>query len=163
MKSLPNLLSLLRMVGSGSLLICDVTGSAFWVIFCLCGISDMADGWLARRLHATTKTGALLDSLADICFVACCAWRLLPFLKLPLWLWIWAAVIVVIKMVNQVSALVKHGKCCFPHTIANKVTGLLLFLAVPLTFWSNVPITIVAVVATIAAIHEGQVLKKNLK
>ena len=33
-------------------------------------VSDMADGDLARKLHAESKTGAVLDSMADLCFVA---------------------------------------------------------------------------------------------
>ena len=95
-----------------------------------------------------------MDSLADICFVACCAWQLLPVLELPLWLWIWGGVIVVIKVVNQITALVKHGRCHFPHTIANKATGFMLFIAVPMTFHSIIPITVVAACATFAAIQE---------
>ena len=51
--------------------LCDVTGVVFWIIYALCGLSDIADGWLARKLKYVTKTGALLDSVADICFVAC--------------------------------------------------------------------------------------------
>lgn len=151
----PNIITLLRMAGSLGLLLCDVTGAAFWIIYVLCGISDIADGWLARKLNCVTRTGALLDSLADICFVACCAWQLLPILELPQWLWLWAGVIVVIKVVNQLSALVMHGRCSFPHTLANKVTGFLLFIAVPMTFVSIIPISIVAAVATFAAIQEG--------
>ena len=54
MTQLPNVITLLRIAGSLG----------------LCGISDIADGWLARRLKCVTKKGALLDSLADICFVA---------------------------------------------------------------------------------------------
>ena len=69
----PNIITLLRMAGSFGLLLCDVTGAAFWIIYALCGISDIVDGWLARKLNCVTRTGALLDSLADICFVACCA------------------------------------------------------------------------------------------
>ena len=126
MTQLPNIITLFRIAGSLSLLLCDVTNVAYWLIYALCGISDIVDGWLARRLKCVTKTGALLDSLADICFVACCAWRLLPILELPRWLWLWAGVIVVIKVVNQLSALVMHGRCSFPHTLANKVTGFLL-------------------------------------
>ena len=151
----PNIITLLRMAGSLGLLLCDVTGVAFWIIYALCGISDIVDGWLARKLNCVTRTGALLDSLADICFVACCAWRLLPILELPQWLWLWAGVIVVIKVVNQLSALVMHGRCSFPHTLANKVTGFLLFIAVPMTFVSIIPISIVAAIATFAAIQEG--------
>ena len=161
MKQLPNIITLLRIAGSLGLLLCDVMGVVFWLIYGLCGISDIADGWLARKLKCVTKTGALLDSLADICFVTCCAWKLLPILELPQWLWLWAGVIVVIKNVNQLSVLVMYGRCCFPHTTASKVTGFLLFIAVPMTVWSTIPLAIVAAFATFAAIHEGYFIRTN--
>jgi len=160
MKCLPNILSSLRMVGAVALLPCNVSSSTFWVLYIVCGISDIADGWLARKLKCVSKKGAFLDSLADICFVACCACRILPILELPQWLWLWAGVIVAMKVVNQLSALMRYGHCSFPHTIANKVTGFLLFIAVPLTFVSIIPISVVAAVATFAAIHEGCVLAR---
>ena len=185
MKHLPNALSVLRIAGSIGLLFCDVTRWLFWVLYALSGISDMIDGWLARRLKCVTKTGAWLDSLADICFVACCAWKLLPVLELPQWLWLWAGVIVAIKVVNQLSALVMYGRCSFPHTTANKATGFLLFVALPMMlawplsvaawpssgepgwlsllcpFWYIILIVIVASVATFAAIHEGYYIRTN--
>ena len=160
MKHLPNILSSLRMVGAVALLLCDVVGTTFWVLYMLCGISDIVDGWLARKLKCVTRTGALLDSLADFCFVACLCPLLLPILELPQWLWLWAGVIVAIKVVNQLSALVMYGRCCFPHTLANKWAGFLLFIAVPMAFWSIVPITIVASIATFAAVQEGCVLAR---
>ena len=159
MKHLPNVISVLRIAGSIGLLFCDVTRWPFWVFYALCGISDMVDGWLARKLHAETKAGAIMDSVADIVFVACCTIRLLPALEIPAWLWIWAGVIVFIKMVNQVSALVVRKRFCFPHTWANKLTGFLLFLAVPTMFWSVIPIAIVAAVATFAAVQEGHFIR----
>ena len=162
MKRIPNILSAFRILGAISLLFCTPAGTAFWVIYGLCGVSDMADGYLARRLHAEGKTGAMLDSVADICFVACCAIRLLPVLQIPTWLWIWTGVIVLIKLVNQISALAVHKRLCFPHTLANKLTGLLLFLSVPSAFWSVVPIAIVAGVATFAAIQEGHFIRLRL-
>ena len=158
---LPNIITILRIAGSLGMFLCDVTGVAFWIIYGLCGLSDIADGWLARKLKCVTKRGALLDSVADICFVACCAWKLLPILELPQWLWLWAGVIAAIKVVNQFSTLVMYGHCCFPHTLANKVTGFLLFITVPMTFWSITPISIVAAVATFAAIHEDHYLRMN--
>ena len=161
MKHLPNILSSLRMVGAVALLPCDVVGTTFWVLYMLCGISDIVDGWLARKLKCVTRTGALLDSLADFCFVACLCPLLLPILKLPQWLWLWAGVIFSIKVANQLSALVMYGRCCFPHTLANKWAGLLLFIAVPMTFWSIAPISIAAIVATFAAIQEGHFIRRN--
>jgi CDP-diacylglycerol--glycerol-3-phosphate 3-phosphatidyltransferase len=173
MTHLPNIITLLRIIGSISLLLCDVTGVAFWIIYGFCGVSDIADGWLARKLKCVTRTGALLDSLADICFVACCAWKLLPILdsalplclskELPQWLWLWAGVIVVIKVVNQLSALVMYRHCYFPHTAANKATGFLLFIAVPMTFYTVIPIAIVAAIATFAAIHEHYIITNMIK
>ena len=80
-------------------------------------------------------------------------------LDIPTWLWIWAGVIVFIKIVNQISALVVCKRFCFPHTIANKLTGLLLFLAVPTMFWSVIPIAIVAAIATFAAVQEGHIIR----
>ena len=159
MKRLPNVISVLRIAGSISLLFCDVKGWPFWSLYVLCGLSDILDGWLARRLHAESKTGAILDSVSDIVFVACCAIRLLPVLEIPAWLWIWAGVIVIIKIVNQISALVVFKRFCFLHTVANKLTGLLLFLTVPTMSWSMIPISIVAALATFAAVQEGHFIR----
>ena len=150
---------MLRIAGSIGLLFCEVTGWPFWVLYALCGISDMVDGSLARRLHAESKTGVVLDSVADIIFVVCCAARLVPVVEIPVWLWIWAGVIVLFKIVNQVSALVVCRRFCFVHTWANKLTGLLLFLMVPTVFWSVIPIAIVAAIATFAAAQEGHVIR----
>ena len=162
MKHLPNILSSFRIVGAVALLQNNVSSIPFWVFYIVCGISDIADGWLARKLKCVSKTGALLDSVADICFVPCCAWKLLPILELPQWLWLWAGVIVVIKVVNQIIALMMYGCFQFPHTLANKATGFLLFIAVPMTFYTVIPITIVAAIATFAAIHEGHFIRTNI-
>lgn len=161
MKLFPNILTVSRMLGSVCILFFDMTGMSFWAIYFVCGLGDMVDGWLARRLDAVTKAGAILDSMADLCFVVCCGWQLLPILKLPPWLWIWAGAIAMIKVLNQVSAFVMFGKCCFPHTVANKATGFLLFVTIPMTlvFESIVPVVMAAVVATFAAVQEGRCIR----
>ena len=159
MKRLPNVISVLRVAGSIGLLFCDVAGWMFWALYALCGISDMVDGWLARRLHAESNTGAFLDSVSDILFVACCAIRLSPVLVIPTWLWIGAGIIVTIKIINQVSAVAVFKRFCFPHTWANKLTGFLLFLTVPTMFWSMIPISIVAAISTFAAVQEGHYIR----
>mgnify|MGYP003390328318 FL=1 len=161
MKHLPNLITVLRFLGALSLLLSDVGCVAFWVIYFACGLSDMADGFLARKLHCESTTGALLDSLADLAFVVGCGIKLIPVLAFPNWLWIWGAAIVLIKLINQVSSLVMYRKCVLLHTIANKATGLMLFVGVPLTLFleSIVPMVIIAVVATFAAVQEGHLIR----
>ena len=161
MKSLPNAISALRFLGAVCFLFFGVESCAFWVIYFVCGLSDMADGYLARKLGCESQVGAMLDSLADLVFVICCCFKLIPALAFPKWLWIWGGVIVATKIINQISALVMYKKCIFPHTIANKVTGVLLFVGVPLTVFleSIVPMVIIAVVATFAAVQEGHFIR----
>ncbi len=161
MNRIPNIISAFRILGAFFLLFFYPVTVAFWVIYGLCGISDMLDGYLARKLHAESKTGAVLDSVADLCFVVCCAIRLVPVVQIPTWLWIWALVIVSIKIVNQVSALIVCKRFCFPHTKANKLTGFLLFLSVPTMFWSLVPLAFVAGVASFAAVQEGHFIRTH--
>ena len=165
MKNLPNAITILRVLGAVCLLFFDVGSFAFWAIYFACGLSDVLDGYLARKLKCASKTGALLDSLADIVFVACCCYQLIPVLAFPKWLWIWGGVIVMTKVINQVSALVMYKKCLFPHTMANKVTGVLLFVGIPLTVFleSIVPMVIVAAIATFAAVHEGHFIRTRLE
>ena len=165
MKPLPNAISALRFLGAVFLLFFRVESCAFWVIYFVCGLSDMADGYLARKLGCESKTGALLDSLADLTFVICCYFKLTPALAFPKWLWIWGGVIVAIKAINQLSAFVLFKKFVFPHTVANKVTGVLLFVGVPITFFLEytIPMAVVAVVATFAAVQEGHFIRTGLE
>ena len=159
MRHLPNAISSLRVAGAVSLLIFDVKGWPFWTLYILCGLSDIVDGSLARKFHAESKAGAIWNSVSDIVFVACCAIRLLPVLEIPSWLWIWAGIIVTIKIINQISALIVCKRFCFPHTLANKLTGFLLFLTVPGMFWSLIPVSIAAAIATFAAVQEGHFIR----
>ena len=165
MKSMPNAISALRFLGAVCLLFFGVESYAFWAIYFVCGLSDMADGYLARKLGCVSKTGAMLDSLADLAFVICCCFKLISVLALPKWLWILGGVIVATKIINQISALVMYKKCIFPHTIANKVTGVLLFVGLPLTVFlkSIVPMVIIAVIATFAAVQEGHFIRTRLE
>lgn len=161
MKHIPNIITTLRIIGAFGLLFFDFRSAVFWTLYLVCGLSDMLDGFLARRLRCESKTGALLDSVADLALVACCCIKLIPVLNLPFWLWIWAGAIVVVKVINQISALVMYKKFCFPHTLANKATGFLLFVVAPLTMFleTPVPMVVTASLATFAAVQEGHFIR----
>ncbi len=73
LRALPNALSLLRLTGAATLAFLPV-GAGFWAVYLLCGLSDMLDGALARRLKAESELGSKLDSLGDLAFVIVCAY-----------------------------------------------------------------------------------------
>ena len=163
-KHIPNLITSLRFVGSISLLFFSLESPVFRITYLLCGISDMIDGHIARRLNATTETGALLDSIADLCMISVCAIKLIPIISaLPYWIWIWIGAIALIKVANIISSIVYLKKVVFPHTAANKITGLLIFIALPLLFFYDAyavyPTGIVCIIATFAAIQEGHYIR----
>ncbi len=67
-----NLITLLRVILLAPLVWLLVTAGKSWAvegIFIAAGISDWADGWLARRLGQTSKFGAMLDQICDKIFI----------------------------------------------------------------------------------------------
>ncbi|MES2178958.1 MAG: CDP-alcohol phosphatidyltransferase family protein [Gemmatimonadota bacterium] len=66
--NLPNLLSCSRLVLAGGFVAWSGTDGRVGIIG-VAAITDFLDGWLARRVHATSRWGALLDPIADRVFV----------------------------------------------------------------------------------------------
>lgn len=76
LRDLPNVLSLSRLVFAVGFVAAD--GAAARVGFVgAAGLSDVLDGWLARRLNVATPWGALIDPAADRIFVLAAAASLL--------------------------------------------------------------------------------------
>ena len=59
-------------------------GSAWWLLL-LAGLSDAADGWLARRAGGGSSWGARLDPLTDKVLIAAPLLWLASSAVLPLW------------------------------------------------------------------------------
>lgn len=135
----------------------------FYILYLLCGLSDMLDGTVARKMNAVNSFGSKLDTVADFIFMAVCVVKLLPVINIPVWLWIWIAVIAIIKFTNIVLGVVYRKKLVDYHTVLNKATGLLLFL-LPFTLQFIEPkysLAVVCAIATIAAIQEGYYIIKS--
>ena len=156
MRKPANLVTLFRIVLSIALLFLPTLSVAFGILYLLCGISDMADGFVARKTHTETAMGAKLDSAADLLFVAVCAVKLLPLVRLNTWLWIWTAAIALIKIAAMLLRFTRVHTFMPPHSSANKLTGVLLFL-LPLTLplvGIHYLAALVCIVATFAAIQD---------
>jgi phosphatidylglycerophosphate synthase len=69
-------ISLTRVVCAAAILVVRGTAERVTLIAIASG-SDFLDGWLARRRKSTTRLGALIDPIADRCFVLACVVALL--------------------------------------------------------------------------------------
>ena len=156
-KHFANILTSFRILGSILLLFFPVFSVPFYIIYLLCGFSDMIDGTIARKTNSTSEFGAKMDTAADLVFVTVSLIKILPAIHIPGWVWIWVSVIAVIKISNIIWGYVSKRQFISLHTVMNKVTGLLLFL-LPFTLpfvelkYSSI---VVGSIATFAAIQEG--------
>ena len=156
-KQIANIITSCRILGSIGLLFCPVFSYGFYVLYLFCGLTDMVDGSIARKTGTVSSFGARLDTVADFLFVIASFVKLVPVIRIPVWIWGWAAVIAMGKLVTLVWGFTQMKQMPSLHTIANKATGLGLFL-LPLTMsFVDLRYTapVVCVIATIAAIQEG--------
>ena len=162
-KQVANIITLCRIPGSIGLLFCPVFSACFYGLYIFCGLTDMVDGTIARKTGAASSFGSMLDTVADFLFVISSFVKLVPVIRIPVWIWVWVSVIAVAKLVNLVWGLTQTKQMPALHTIANKATGLCLFL-LPLTMsFVDLRYTapVVCVIATIAAIQEGHYIVKG--
>ena len=164
-KHIANILTGCRILGSILLLFFPVFSVEFYILYILCGFSDMIDGTIARKTHSTSELGAKMDTASDFVFVIVSLIKLLPAIHIPGWLWIWGSVIAIVKVSNIIWGAVSKKQFISLHTILNKITGLLLFL-LPLTLsfvelkYSSI---VVCSMATFAAMQEGFYIVTNLE
>ena len=104
---LANIITGLRILTSLALLFCPVFSPIFYALYLISGLSDMADGIIARKTHSVSDFGSRFDSIADFVFMAVCFIKILPVMDIPKWLYVWTAVIALIKIVT----LIIHSHC----------------------------------------------------
>ena len=163
MKRIPDLLSMSRIVLCLPLLMVDAMTVPFWVLYVIAGLTDILDGFLARRWGVESKLGARLDSLADFVFVLTVGYKFFPLLKLPATLWMMIGLIALIKVANAISSYMVKRRIEFLHTRANKLTGFFLFIGMMAIGQSYfVPVAwMIACIALFAAIQEGHIIRSK--
>jgi len=156
-----NIITSLRILCSIAILFCPAFSVAFYTLYITAGLTDIVDGWVARRTNTVSAFGSKLDTVADVIFVVVCLFKLLPVMDISLWLYVWIGVIALIKVINMVSGFVIQKQFVSVHSVMNKITGVLLFVF-PLTL-SFIDLkysaTAVCIFATFAAIQEGHFIR----
>ena len=166
MKRLPNLISCSRIALSVVLLFLIDKPVLFTIVYFLCGISDIMDGYLARSLNAKTTLGIKLDSLGDFIFYIVWLFVLLAYVDngnsgLII---VCVVIVAIIRATNLTITRIKFKQWNVIHTIGNKLTGLVLFILLPIcSIANNIPfrsIIIVSIIAFLSALEESVILKK---
>ena len=154
-RHLANIVTSLRIVFSGAILVCPLFSVWFYIVYVVCGISDMVDGTIARMTKSATELGARLDTIADSIFAFAIIIKIAPILDRVLWVWI--ATIASIKLINIAVGYIRYHKLISLHTALNRVTGAILYITpVTLPFIDQLYLFYtICPLALLSALHEG--------
>lgn len=123
----PNCISIVRVVAAACLLIVKPFSVQFMIIYMICGLSDVMDGYIARKMNASSKFGQILDSVADVVFVSIVLVVCIPVINLEPWTIGWIVLIAVIRLLSLCIGFVRYRHLALLHTYANKGAGIALF------------------------------------
>jgi CDP-diacylglycerol--glycerol-3-phosphate 3-phosphatidyltransferase len=157
--TIPNALSALRLVLAPVLLYLAWTGqpTPFLVVLVISLLSDLCDGWFARRFNQATQLGTLLDSYGDLAtymIVPLCAWWLWPeLIRREGW---YAAAVVAAYVFPIALGYLKYGRLTAYHTYGAKLSAIVVGASALVLFagYTPVPFRIATWVLVIAELEE---------
>lgn len=164
MANIADAVTCVRIALSPFLLLVDPHSLWFLILSLMCGLTDILDGWIARKFDMETEFGAKLDSFADLLMFGSLIFVVVANVEIPVAVWI---IIISILAVKTVSFAIgkKHGFFGFRHTRANRITGVLVFFSVPLFLYFN-PLVIgiaLGAFALFAALNEMNFNIRDMK
>jgi cardiolipin synthase (CMP-forming) len=133
MINIPNILTIFRFFLVPAYLFVyfsDIPSKLYWsiAIILLAGITDVVDGYLARRYNLVTEIGSLLDPLADKLMIIAVFLSLLITHKISLWA-AFAVFLRDISMILYSTLFHLKGKKTIPANIMGKLTTVLFYIA----------------------------------
>jgi len=134
----PNLITLVRFLLIPVFVGLVVAGHPGWALVSLVvlGVSDWADGFIARRFNQTSKLGKALDPVADRLAIIAIVLSLVLTGLLPWWV---VVVVVLVDLVLVVlSSVLFHGNPDLDVTWTGKIRSALLFVGLPVLLFSAI-------------------------
>ena len=154
-KQIANILTSVRMVISSILLTFSRLDGAFLALFCVCGITDLIDGPIARATGTESILGAKLDSAGDVLTYAAMVRILILEKAITLTTVLWFVLPLSGMVVSALIAKLRFHSFFFIHTLLSKLFGVSCFW-VPFCFAAgavNTHLTFVWVIALLADVE----------
>lgn len=140
-RHIPNVLSSFRLIAAPCLLILALQNQpvAFLIILAVSFLTDALDGFMARRLKVTSKTGARLDSWGDFmtfATVAIGAWWLWPEIFIREAFFVVTGIASFILPV--IAGVLKFGRLPSYHTWGAKTMAVVMCIAIYILFTTGI-------------------------
>jgi len=133
-KQIPNILSFSRVPLAIVLFFTSAMPAIFIPTYFVIGVTDAADGYLARRFHWESKLGEKLEAIGDITFIvlALCAVFFKMGFTLKPYFWIEVGIIAFLKVSSLVFTRIKFKQWNSTHTLAYKYICVPLYFVIPI-------------------------------
>lgn len=142
MKNIPNIITSVRLFAALAIIILSFTSraqEAFWFLplFIAAAVSDMLDGYIARRFKWCTDFGAHLDSISDMTLYAAVFTCFLAYRQDAMAACSYIFVLgVTIQVLHWAFSIAKHKQFPAYHSTISRVVAYAMFFAC-LLFWTN--------------------------
>lgn len=132
LKAIPTLITCLRLIGSIALIFIAPFSTAFYAVYIMCGVSDVLDGFVARKFGWTSDIGSKIDSFADLFFYLIVLIRTIPVLwvTLPMPIWVILGIVLFLRLILYIKYAVIDHEFGHPHTYINKFSSFTVFFIV---------------------------------
>lgn len=137
--NIPNILTLIRLFLIPIFVLVFFTNESLLypiIIFIIAGITDVADGYIARKYNKVTKAGIVLDPIADklmlITVLLCSSYKdFVPY---------WLPLVVIIKELIMITGgvlLYNKDYTVIPANIFGKIATSLFYVSVFILYFNN--------------------------
>ena len=167
--TLPNILTAYRFAVVPFLLVCLLPGAEQWTevaafaIFLTAALTDLADGYFARKQKSETVLGKLMDPLADKVLVAVALIMLIPLDRVPAWVSFLilarelvvtglrgvaasSGIVVAASRMGKIKSVLQYIALCvlifpaalLPIPFLHKIGLYILYVSLVMTIWSGI-------------------------
>ena len=163
--NLANIITSTRIIGTVIMAFLPTLTMPFFIVYAYTGLTDVLDGFVARRLGTVSEFGSKLDSASDLLFYITMMLKILPLLivTLPRGIMLTIYIIFGIRVIIYLYAWLFRHKFQASHAYLNKATGFLLYFVPFLlrtkvfTFYAG----FICAIAAVAAFHEMELIVKD--
>jgi CDP-diacylglycerol--glycerol-3-phosphate 3-phosphatidyltransferase len=168
----PNILSILRILLSPLIFFINENKFILFFLLLFIGLTDVLDGYIARKYNEQTIIGAWLDSIGDFVFYILLVIYAMVFeYSVIIMLQYYVIIIIALKLLTVIIGFVKYRKFGFLHTIGNKISGGIIFIGfcVFVLLRNTIVIKIGIIISIISSLEElvitivGKKYEPNIK
>ena len=127
-KQCANIISTARIIAAISLFFFTKVSYPFVIVYVFCGLTDLVDGKLARKLNITSSIGALLDTIGDVLTYLAFVKILIIQQLIPFMFIMWYIVAMIGNVIAGIIAKKRFGEFYLIHSLFGKVLGVSLFV-----------------------------------